>query len=165
MRRALLVWVALIGAAGCDDPAVTEKVSSVLEHGALAASAKCTIDVTYTCSGRINFSGASVLLVQKFVDGSVLFSSSLDSGSSEDPGVSRFCGRSEDCANPPTWRRHVNASQSTEVAVYTIQDGLVTVTVDGVVSSVFCGGTPKTFFVDEVEDVCTGFNLEAFGVE
>lgn len=150
--RALLLLSGLVLTAGCDDPAVRDRIDSILDHGALKARATCTAVVATSCTG---YTFNQTLDFAKLVDGSVLVSTK---GAGQDARLSTFCGRSENCADPPQWRAPVFS----DTAVFSLHDGLFEITVDSSTVNVYCGHTPHTFFSADIDVACTGFNLEAF---
>ncbi len=137
MKRILLI----AALAACDDPEVTDKVASVLEHGLVAAQFQCTGSATQTVS-PFDHIGISLFRVQKLIDGSCFVSNSPWGGypyllARSDPGA-------ETCR-----------FESSPTAFAEVEGGVAS----------FTTSTPPVIYEADIETECTGFNLEAFGVE
>jgi hypothetical protein len=150
MMRALLLAPLLLIAA-CDDAEVAGKALDVLEHGIVEAEVRCSSSYTYSCAG----SPASYTYVaHKLIDGSSIVRAHMV----EHQGVA-FWARSD--------------AESSEFLVQTGDQGYqVSATEFSIVAGELvvqglyggCGGPPSPVALD-IETYCTGFNLEAFGVE
>lgn len=150
MRRAILL-VALL-AAGCDDDSLPAKLANAQLHGAVAAQVTCAAPIVKSCNP------VWTLQVQctKFADGSAMVSTGEDVGLRTQV-FDRANARAEDCSF--AW---LPAPPGTAVDTVQITGGEL------VYSSEYagCGGAPPAPSVVALEEPdCTGFNLEAFGVE
>ncbi len=162
--RALLLLSGLILASGCDDPEVTDRVASLLEHGGVQAKATCTGQNGGTCPF---WDAALTFEFTKFADGALMVSAPIPAAVAGDvvgrSNVLRLCGRSEACAEPTVQvARNGYSGVMNQVQHFELADGQYTVYGDS--SFVFdqCGVTPFILFTDAIGDACTGFNLEAF---
>lgn len=132
--RSLLIVAALVLAAGCDDPAVRDRIDSVLDHGSVQAEALCDIPL-YT----LHYSCSSFQLKADLLQ---------DSASIVRLGnITSFNKRGDSV-------QHCDALPPYGGTCVTLIGG--DVEFDG-----FCQGNPYTGGFD-IDTYCTGFNLEAF---
>lgn len=148
--RYLLTLLALL-AFGCDDPAVAARAASILEHGAVEASFVCSGTWTHGNGGGAETLGyryqASAL-----VDGSAFVST-----------VSNFPWQA---AMTMFYPRGSVPAEFEQYMPLGSPPGVQFFVVDGSISIQDQGGAPDDPEVISLEDAdCTGFNLEAFGVE
>lgn len=165
ISKALLVTAALCVAA-CDDPETAARAVNVLEHGMVYASAECASNWHWPWSTT---PGHNLFKVQVMQDGSVLksFSSHATDPAVEPPYPLQYCSRSEACAVPSYSftgdYTHVNHAE------VSLADGVFSVVLTGAdinsETPPYGNLSPLTVFTDDIGDVCTGFNFEAFGVE
>jgi hypothetical protein len=151
MRLALLIAVAL--AVGCDDPAASDLATSVLTHGSAAARIVCSTSF----SGLIFASPGVDYTAAKLQDGACIASVSGNvtrviaaSSSSLPADATAFIPRNETGADTCT------VKAGGEQLVLSASDGNLTASP--------CTGS-GTACVRAIDAVCTGFNLEAFGVD
>lgn len=137
MRRYLAVLFAL-SPLGCDDVGVANKVADVLERGAVLARVECDEVVDLGGFGAADLVAVGVL----FQDGSAFSSGATSYGSS-----ANFQAR---VATEPASRFYIN----TDPVDLVFASGLLSVSVASSLEDTVDLGTN-----------CTGFNLEAFGVE
>jgi hypothetical protein len=155
--KSLTVAAALVlGIAGCDDPEVQDKVLSVLEHGAVQAQAHC-----YMPSGEpaclSTSSVSTAFTVTRFQDGSTFLNivSNLDGRTTRS---SDYYKRGD-----AVKLYQLNAGSPDPDEYVLLEDGELTV-------RGYCGSTTpagyQTHILDLTADMtCTGFNLEAFGID
>ena len=142
MRR-LLIAMACAAVVGCDDAEVATRALDVLEHGSVAARADCAV------SADLPGAGTGVKYrAHKMQDGAAIMATSVDWGGMS---ATRFCARDEACADSFTVT--INEGASSTIVLSVSSGDLVVDTYES---------SPQTF---SVETYCTGFNLEAFGVE
>jgi hypothetical protein len=149
MRKAILL-AAL--AFGCDDPEVASRAANVLEHGIVNAQITC-VDVPVNSGSWMTFYRAN-----KLQDGSSFSRAKFGHGNVE---VQDYCSRDQDCA--PVAAVGLNSDFSTTSPgcpgaaseAISAKDGFIEYCLDNV-------GVFDSF---DIETYCTGFNLEAFGVE
>lgn len=127
--------LAALAALGCDDPAVGAKALDVLEHGFVAAQIRCSCSIV---SDGVPY-GVNYS-AQRLLDGACLVSSAASQ-----PAGTILWARSE--ANAVDCRRN---------DVYLL---------DGDIHLVIPTGDGPRDLSEEIATCCTGFNLEAFGVE
>jgi hypothetical protein len=106
-----LTFIALL-ALGCDDPEVAGKVASVLEHGIVAAHARCQCEIT---PGNSVFMTAS-----KLIDGSCLVA--------DGAALTRFWTRTE--ANSETCEMYSGHLQDGEFVYHPAGHGQTSATFD-----------------------------------
>jgi hypothetical protein len=146
-----LALVAALLSAGCDDPAVTAKVSSVLEHGAVQAELRLQQAApSTTCT---NSSQEFLLNVHLFQDGSSLVSIHNFSPVASTAPYQQYnsAGNGIELVNPL-----VNGSGGPFSWALEIADGEMSV-----VGTCSIGSTNTNVDLS----AATGFNLEAFGIE
>lgn len=176
MRRAALLLLAL---AACDDESLPARVAAAQIHGITAAAADCYVEDTHQFfppggQGTYIYTFGYRLKTQRLVDGSAFFYISARSNPSgspvPDPDM-RFCERGSDCAagvlvtdTDSVTSFHTGGSNPTQITA-AFQDGLVSVTVANPDFAAFNAPTTIEWVSESIETVCTGFNLEAFGVE
>lgn len=144
VKRALLVAVM---ASGCDDPEVTSAVANVLENGIVSARLECPIwdppCIQYAGNSSCESDPEEGLIVSKMVDGSAI----VTALGQVQPKYTLFLTRNADLE----WQHDGVSGHAMSVS-----DGLWTETT---------WNGAKTRFALDLEINCTGFNLEAFGVE
>jgi hypothetical protein len=147
-----LALVAALLSAGCDDPAVTAKVSSVLEHGAVQAELHCLLqfhDGAPSPGCSVN-SQQFRLDAHLFQDGS-----SFVKFVSPDVGITTLAQFNTSGSVPAVEGYTATSSWSASIA-----SGEVSIT------GACPNDTSHPTLSDTVElSGCTGFNLEAFGIE
>ena len=141
---------------GCDDPEVQDTVESVLEHGAVKAYAYCYTPVGYpvsVCSPPENQSIAFKATL--FQDGSSFLQYRRTAGYSTSQVHSEFNPRGE-----PVEVSDFNGNGMVAASLAELDSGILTT--KGVCSV----SSPQIDTIDVyAEMTCTGFNLEAFGIE
>jgi hypothetical protein len=153
MNRLLLIGLLALG---CDDPEVAAKATSILEHGIVDAQASCSVTWSLPWAGI----GLTQFSVQNLVDGSKFYTGP----NSTFVPPTRLCARSEACGAAAERTLEV-VQNHTNVLTYKWSDGLFTIVADGGDVLTYESHTPQTYVSEDITDVCTGFNLEAFGVE
>ena len=147
-----LATVLCFGIVGCDDPEVEETVTSVLQHGAVKAYAYCytpQVDPLVLCNTSDNQWIAFKATL--FQDGSSFFQYRRSSGFT----LTEYNRRGE-----PVQVNDFNPVGASPIEAAELEDGLLTSTGRCPV------GSPQTNIVDVNADMtCTGFNLEAFGID
>jgi hypothetical protein len=143
MRAPILLLGALT--LGCDDPEVAAAAAAILEHGIVAAKVDCVGTFSHPDGTR-----AYAFSAAKMIDGSALMTARVASNS-----ATKLCARSEGCSTPAA-SVQTNGAERVD---FSVTAGELTI-VDPVIS-----GPSDTPDVVDVEASCTGFNLEAFGVE
>lgn len=141
MKR--LALVAALLSAGCDDPAVQERVQSVLDHGAVQAELHCETLLDGFCGPSSHWTQVDCHLFQ---DGSSFLKVA-------GPFGVMFSFNSFGQPIQASMSEH----QSNSNGQFVIDDG------DLYWESACGGGTPDSGSEPLVS--CTGFNLEAFGIE
>jgi hypothetical protein len=140
MKRALILGALL--ALGCDDESIPARVANAQLHGIVAAQIDCPTSCTFerVSNPMVTTSGYSYR-AQRLLDGSCFVSGNV---------VAQFTfhGRSEAAAENCV---AAYATQSLEAA-----GGLLLLSV---------GEGPSNQYQADIETCCTGFGLEAFGVE
>lgn len=165
--RASLLLIATALAFGCDDPDTLSRVTSLAENGGVDASVSCE---SLTGSRGFSYSG------KKLADGSSLSTAFFfDRGGAQTSITAMgqgttLCGRHEACSGVAlarAWRTaQLNGSGTNGAfmhADFEVSDGTLTITY----VSVNPPSAPSPW-VERTVDLateCTGFNLEAFGVE
>lgn len=146
MRRLVVLVAALL--VGCDDAEVASRALSALENGATFAEA--------VCSGNLTTGGGCGVRPFRFKASLLHDGSSLVSASAAFVSIAQFNKRGDPIAGCG--------------AVINSLDSEICVEVDGGTLSFASGwlpancsvASPRTF---DMGTACTGFNLEAFGVE
>lgn len=136
MVKRILCMVAL--AFGCDDPEVETLVVGALQHGAMTAHVECGVSADFGTYGVAPLQAEGVL----FLDGTAFASGSTGygSGASFNPRLTL----------EPSVRWFINDDQVDLL----FAEGSLTVKVETVLEDTI-----------DLDTECTGFNLEAFGVE
>jgi len=144
VNRALVIAVMALG---CDDPEITSAVAAVLENGIVSARLECPMwnppCIQYPSTTACHSDPDEGLVVSKMVDGSAIVTS-LDL---QQPRYTLFLPRGSGLE----W-----VHDGVDVHQMSVADGLWTETI---------WNGAKTRFQLDLEANCTGFNLEAFGVE
>lgn len=172
MRASLILIAASLAslAFGCDDPDTLSRVTSLAENGGVEASVSCESLVADGSGRGFSYSG------KRLADGSTLATGFFfDRGGASSAIMAAgqgttLCGRSEACsavALARAWRTaQLNGSGTNGSfmhADFEVSDGTLTITY----VSVNPPSAPSPW-VERTVDLateCTGFNLEAFGVE
>ena len=162
MNKVSARWPVVVALAlGCDDPAVTGALDSVLQHGAVSAQALCeVVDATTVDNGNPDSVGCRInalLDIQKHVDGSASVSSRLPG---RDIGTMRIIPRSHDDADD--LRTVIDSCSCNSKIRMTVIDGDLVLTLSETQGSCPDVPSPQTFETLDIETECTGFNLEAF---
>lgn len=140
----------------CDGDEVTAKVMGVLDHGLTEAHASCSVVWGPPWSSAYT----ETISVHALVDGSKLWTSTT----SQVSNYTQFCARGEPCGDAASWSL-TKTQNVNNVCTFALQDGLFTISCDGGDINSYMSHTPHTFVSEDITEVCTGFNLEAFGVE
>ena len=119
----------------CDGDEVTAKVMGVLEHGLISAQAECTCDLV---APSTNVAHDVHYRAQRLIDGSCFAGSAAQ----------RLIDRSD--PDVDTCAQH---------------NGGATHELSGGVFYLHNGPDPSDLYQGDMSTCCTGFNLEAFGVE
>lgn len=142
MRTITFVAAAAMSLA-CDDPDVASKAASILEHGGVDAQIRCLFEADFPGYGTdVPF----IYSAYRFIDGSV-------SVRSEKHNLQQF------------WSRDDSQAQSNKLIFY-VGSGTWEITAEG--GYVELAASTEYSYAGEsfdIETYCTGFNLEAFGVE
>lgn len=161
----------------CDGEEVTNKVMGVLDHGLISAQADCVADNTGTMPSPVSLAAGDRsyhVLVQKLLDGSVLFYSSSKGGPNPLPApkLMRLCELGSACASGVTISTtelltYQPGAGPETVATVSVAGGLLSVSASHpLYDSIMGSGTNPVLLVSaDITGVCTGFNLAAFGVE
>lgn len=150
MRGALCLLALLVF--GCDDVEVAARATNVLEHGIVQARIECL--------GIPANSGAwpTSFKIQKLQDGSTITTGNFTHGG---PILTTFCARDEACAQvvavgvAPGTSVHPLVCPFASIDSVRVDDDTLEYCLDNI-------GVYETF---STATYCTGFNLEAFGVE
>ena len=133
---------------GCDDPEVQSKVSNIMEHGIVDAYLECTQMTWNVCT----YTSIDHLEINKFIDGSSYFEIVGD-GSNWTPTFHGFKHRGKNFLE----FSHVLPNTGTWTAE--IVDGDIEISAE-------CMSTPPVEYASvPLETYCSGFNLEAFGID
>lgn len=137
MRKLILLSALL--ASGCDDPEALETASSLLQFGVVQAKIVCLDIAPMSASPSCDPQFGINLAFYRLADGGAFVTSS--------DGVTDLIGRSESNADDM-------ATPTGSGTTFAVSGGELVASRDG------CSPVPY-----DIETECTGYNLEAFGVD
>lgn len=138
MKRLAILAALLL--AGCDDESIPARVAAVQINGFVEAQIECSGPATQTTS-PFDTIGITDYRVQKLIDGACLVTGGPWGG------YPRLIARSESAAE--------TCRSGSDTTFAKVESGVAS----------FTTNTPSITFEADIESICTGFNLEAFGVE
>lgn len=174
MIQVIMLLLALLVTAGCDDPAVSDAVGSALVNGGVTAEADCVADTAGSYGSWAPGLSHYRVRVQKLIDGGLTFAASESKSAPVDqPRFWAICKRGTDCAGGEFLFANMTTltgendefGQGAIAARFFIADGVFTLQYENASFSNLSQPNPLEAFSEGIDTACTGFNLEAFGVE